>query len=87
MDSEQAVMSSPYILFGAMVLAFIAGWTAHTWYDGYKTKNEAIVEEKKAAKGETQIIHDTQTITKVVYREKDNCTQEPVPADILKQLH
>lgn len=80
-------MNNAYIALIIAVLAFGAGWTVHTWYDGYKTKNEAISEEKKAAKGETQIIHDTQTITKVVYREKDNCIQKPIAPAILSKLH
>jgi hypothetical protein len=77
-------------LYWSLAVAFVsmfASWEVHTWYDGYKTKNEAIVAEQHAAKGETKIIADTQTIQKEIKNaKKDNCFDEYIPAPVLKQL-
>lgn len=75
-----------YFSLAAITLALMTGWITHTWYDGYKTKNQAIYAEHRAAAGEVKIIHDVQVITKVVTHEKDTCINKPVPADLLKQL-
>lgn len=75
-----------YFTLGFILTAFIAGWTTCTWYEGYKGEHAAIVAENRAATGETKIIHDTQVITKVVYREKDNCIQKPMPTDVISEL-
>lgn len=69
------------------IFAFGSSWEIHTWYDGYKTKNQAIVAEQHAAAGETKIIQDSQTIQKEIKNDKkDNCFDEYIPSPVLKQL-
>jgi len=76
-----------YFTIGFIFAAFVAGWTTHVWYTGYKGENAAITQEHKAAAGEVKIIKDTATIQKVIIREKTtDCGNAAPPAGITGSL-
>jgi len=75
-----------YIEYG-ILLAILA----LTYYAGYHTR---VVLDKAADSEKTttiiqsipQIIHETQTITRVVHDANDSCTHAAIPAGVLAEL-
>lgn len=67
-----------------LLMGFVAGNRVTIWYEGYKGEHAAIVQEQHAAKGETQIIKDTNAIQKVIIHEKPtDCGNAKPPAGLI----